>query len=65
MTRPGIPDKRLGYKVICVSMYDADIEQLDAKVAELRSRGARRPSKSALIRAALAAFDLDKFPVAP
>jgi hypothetical protein len=48
------------YKVICISMYTKDIEELDAKVAELKRRGWTKASKSQLIRIALSQIDLDK-----
>ncbi len=50
------------YKVICISMYTRDLEELDAKVAELKRRGWTKASKSQLIRLALAQIDLDKLP---
>ena len=48
------------YKVICISMYTRDLEELDAKVAELKRRGWTKASKSQLIRLALSQIDLDK-----
>ena len=48
------------YKVICISMYTKDIEELEAKVAELKRRGWTKASKSQLIRLALSQIDLDK-----
>ena len=48
------------YKVICISMYTRDIEELEAKVAELKRRGWTKASKSQLIRLALSQVDLDK-----
>lgn len=48
------------YKVICISMYTADIEALDVKVAELKRRGCTRANKSQLIRLALDELDLDR-----
>jgi hypothetical protein len=48
------------YKVICISMYTRDIEELEAKVAELKRRGWTKASKSQLIRIALSQVDLDK-----
>ena len=48
------------YKVICISMYTRDIEELEAKVAELKRRGWTKASKSQLIRIALSQIDLDK-----
>jgi hypothetical protein len=50
------------YKVICISMYTQDLEELDAKVAELKRRGWTKANKSQLIRLALAQIDLDKLP---
>ncbi len=41
------------------SPSSGDIEELDAKVAELRRRGWTRANKSQLIRIALARLDLD------
>lgn len=48
------------YKVICISMYTRDIEDLDAKVAELKRRGWTKANKSQLIRLALSQIDIDK-----
>ena len=53
------------YKVICISMYTRDLEDLDAKVAELKRRGWTKANKSQLIRMALAAIDLDKLDTPP
>ena len=53
------------YKVICISMYTRDIEELEAKVAELKRRGWTKASKSQLIRMALAQIDLDKLTTPP
>ena len=50
------------YKVICISMYTRDLEELEAKVAELKRRGWTKANKSQLIRLALATLDLDKLP---
>jgi hypothetical protein len=47
------------YKIICISMYNSDLERLDRDVAELRGRGLTQMSKSRLIRIALAQLDLD------
>jgi hypothetical protein len=57
---PTGPLKPTHYKVICISMYTRDIEELEAKVAELKRRGWTKASKSQLIRLALAQVDLDK-----
>lgn len=50
------------YEVICISLYREDLERLDAKVAQLKERGHRKMSRSALIRFALDNADLDKLP---
>jgi hypothetical protein len=51
------------YKVICISMYTQDLEDLDIKIGELKRRGWTKANKSQLIRLALAQLDLDKLPV--
>ena len=53
------------YKVICISMYTKDIENLEAKVAELKRRGFTKANKSQLIRMALNQVDLDKLALPP
>ena len=50
------------YKIICISMYTRDLEELEAKVAELKRRGWTKANKSHLIRIALSQIDLDKLP---
>jgi hypothetical protein len=50
------------YKVICISMYTRDLEELDAKVAELKRRGWTKANKSQLIRLALSQMDVTKLP---
>ena len=50
------------YKVICISMYTRDLEELDAKVAELKKRGWTKANKSQLIRLALSQIDVSKLP---
>jgi hypothetical protein len=70
---PGAPERRrqsgqvkpTHYKVICISMYTRDIEELEAKVAELKRRGWTKANKSQLIRLALAQIDLDKLATPP
>lgn len=52
-------EKPTNYKVVCISMYKRDVEQLKAKVAELKRRGLTKMSMSQLIRIALARIDLD------
>jgi hypothetical protein len=54
------PARPTHYKVICISMYTRDLEELDAKVAELKRRGWTKANKSQLIRLALSQIDLDK-----
>ena len=43
-------------------MYTRDLEELEAKVAELKRRGWTKANKSQLIRLALSQIDLDKLP---
>ena len=50
------------YKVICISMYTKDLENLEATVAELKRRGHTKANKSQLIRYALSQVDIDKMP---
>ncbi len=50
------------YKVICISMYTSDLEQLDSMVDALKARGITKANRSALIRHALSQVDLDKVP---
>ena len=50
------------YKVICISMYNDDLERLDAMVDELKGRGFTKANRSALIRHALNQVDLDNVP---
>ena len=50
------------YKVICISMYTKDLEQLDELVDKLKTRGITKANRSALIRVALEQLDLDKVP---
>ncbi|HEY2745405.1 MAG TPA: hypothetical protein VGL86_12300 [Polyangia bacterium] len=52
------------YKVVCISLYNQDIEHLERMVAELKRRGHTKANKSQLIRAALAQVDLGKIPKA-
>jgi hypothetical protein len=53
------------YKVICISLYTRDIQDLEAMVAELKKRGHTKANKSQLIRLALSQLDLDKIPLPP
>ncbi len=50
------------YKVICISMYTEDLKRLDAMVDHLKARGLTKANRSALIRHALNALDLDSVP---
>lgn len=52
------------YEVICISLYREDLERLDAKVAELKRRGHRKMSRSALIRFALDHAPIERLPKA-
>lgn len=59
--RKGEP-KPAHYKVICISLYNRDLERLDGLVDELKARGLTKANRSALIRVALEQLDLDKVP---
>ena len=59
------PPRPTHYKVICISMYTRDLEELEAKVAELKKRGWTKANKSQLIRLALAQLDLDNLETPP
>jgi hypothetical protein len=50
------------YKVVCISLYTNDIENLEETVAELKRRGHTKANKSQLIRQALRQLDIDKLP---
>ncbi len=50
------------YKVVCISLYTQDSENLEATVAELKRRGHTKANKSQLIRQALRQLDIDKLP---
>ena len=60
--REGAKAKPTHYKVICISMYTKDLEQLDDLVEKLKTRGITKANRSALIRVALEQLDLDKVP---
>ncbi|HWE29098.1 MAG TPA: hypothetical protein VHB97_13915 [Polyangia bacterium] len=61
---PKAKEKPTHYKVVCISLYNEDIENLERLVAELKRRGHTKANKSQLIRAALAQVDLGKIPKA-
>jgi hypothetical protein len=48
------------YKVICISMYNEDLDKLDGMVEQLKARGMTKANRSALIRFALEQVDLAK-----
>ena len=50
------------YKVVCISLYNEDIERLESLVAELKRRGHSKANKSQVIREALLQIDLDQVP---
>jgi hypothetical protein len=50
------------YKIVCISLYNDDIERLEKMVDTLKRRGHTKANKSQLIRAALDQVDLDKVP---
>lgn len=50
------------YKVICISLYTEDLAHLDEMVEALKARGLTKANRSALIRYALGAVDLDRVP---
>lgn len=55
-------EKPKHYKVVSISLYQKDIEQLEAMVAELKRRGHTKANKSQLIRFALDTVNLDDVP---
>lgn len=58
---PAAPEARPAhYKVICISMYNDDLQRLDGMVDELKRRGFTKANRSALIRFALEQADLSK-----
>lgn len=55
-------EKPTHYKVVCISLYNEDIEHLSELVRELKRRGHTKANRSQVIRAALAQIDLAKVP---
>lgn len=63
MTMPATKTpKPAHYKVICISVYNEDLEQMDKLVDGLKARGLHKMSRSALIRVALSQLDPDRIP---
>lgn len=60
--RKATKSKPTHYKVVCISLYTQDIENLESTVAELKRRGYTKANKSQLIRYALKQLDIDKLP---
>jgi len=56
------PERPAHYKVICISMYNGDLDRLDEMVDELKAMGLTKANRSALIRYALSQVDLTKIP---
>lgn len=52
--------KPKNYKVLCISMYNGDVKELDEMVKSLKDRGVQHASRSSLIRHALNNVDLTK-----
>jgi hypothetical protein len=61
-TTEAMAEKPTHYKVICISMYTEDLKRLDTMVDSLKARGLTKANRSALIRYALGAIDLDNVP---
>lgn len=59
---PSKPEKPNHYKVICISMYNKDLERLDEMVDALKAKGLTKANRSALIRYALNEVDLERVP---
>lgn len=67
--RPGprraVPEAKVRpehYKVICISLYNEDLERLDGAVRELKRRGYTKASRSSVLRAAMLQVDLARVP---
>ena len=60
-----LPEKKprpTHYKVVCISLYNEDIERLEKLVKDLKRRGYSKANKSLVIRAALEQLDVEKVP---
>ncbi len=53
------------YVIVCISIYDRDLVELDAKVEEMKKRGRTDMNRSKLIRLAVAALDVDTLSTRP
>lgn len=59
---PAAKPKPDHYKVICISLYNEDLDRLDAVVRELKKRGYTKANRSAVLRAAMLQFDPSRVP---
>lgn len=50
------------YKIICISLYNEDLQKMDEMVDALKARGLTKASRSALIRHALSLVDVERVP---
>lgn len=55
-------EKPAHYKIVSISLYNEDIENLERLVSELKAKGHTKANKSQLIRYALATVDIDDMP---
>lgn len=55
--KPKLVKAELPYKVVCISLYLTDLEQIDRKVDELKARGYRKANRSLIIRLAMSGFN--------
>lgn len=55
-------EKPAHYKIVSISLYNEDIENLERLVAELKAKGHTKANKSQLIRYALATVDISDMP---
>ena len=58
--KPSAKERPDHYKVICISLYNDDLAQLDRVVKELKKRGFTKANRSAVLRAAMQQFDPSK-----
>lgn len=54
---PSDKKKYTNFKVVCISLYNENIEELESIVAELKAAGYTKANKSWLIRQAVRHFD--------